>query len=183
VNVCSPAQDSSGPYNPAVQILASARGASGAVNHIEIWVDGKKVRTVFSNQVNTLVTLATGQRRVTLVEVDTAGAFVKSSPHFASVVASNGCSAPGAPGVQVCSPAPQQCILNAVQVAATATAKSGTVNHMELWINGRKYSQFPGSQVNTALEIPLVEFNRIVVVAVDSAGNVLDSAPMTAQPC
>jgi hypothetical protein len=183
VNVCSPARDTSGPYNPQVQILASARGASGAVNHIEIWVDGKKVRTVLSNQVNTLVTLGTGQRRVTLVEVDSAGAFVKSDPHFAGVVASNGCAAPGAAGVNMCSPEPQQCAVGPLQITATGTAKSGSVNHMELWINGRKYSQFPGAQVNTALEIPLNEFNRVVVVVVDSAGNAISSTPVTVSPC
>jgi hypothetical protein len=34
-------------------------------------------------------------------------------------------------------------------------------------------------QVNTALEIPLLELSRAVVVAADSAGKVIHSAPVT----
>jgi len=182
VNVCAPAQQSTS--NQQVQILAAARGASGAVGHIEIWVDGNKISNVFSNQVNTVISLATGLRRVTLVEVDTAGAFVKSEPQFVNVMATNGCSAPGTAGANVCSPAPGQCFVAGAQIIATATAKSGAVNHMEVWINGRKVSQFSGNQVNVGLNIPLnATSNRLVIVAVDASGNVIDPTPVNFEPC
>ncbi len=182
VNVCAPAQQTTS--NQQVQILAAARGASGSVAHMEIWVDGKKISSVFSNQVNTVISLATGLRRVTIVEVDTAGAFIKSEPQFVTVMASNGCSAPGTAGVNVCSPAPGQCFTGAVQIVATATVKAGAVNHMEVWINGRKFSQFKGNQVNIGLNIPLnATSNRLVIVAVDATGQVIDSTPVTFEAC
>lgn len=181
VNVCAPAQQTTS--NPQVQILAAARGASGAVGHMEIWVDGKKISDVFSNQVNTVISLATGTRRVTLVEVDSAGAFIKSQPQFVEVLASNGCSAPGTAGVNVCSPAPSQCFPGAVQIIATGTVQLGVVKHMEVWINGRKFAQFAGNQVNLGLNIPLNQSNRVVVVAVDARGLVVDSTPVTFEPC
>ena len=47
-----------------------------------------------------------------------------------------------------------------------------------------KFSQFAGNQVNIGLNIPLnATSNRLVIVAVDETGNVVDSTPVTFEPC
>lgn len=75
--VCAPTQGSA--YNSPVAVSASGTGASGTVNHMELWIDGNKIGDYFSNQVNTTVSLATGSHALTAVEVDSTGAYLKSA--------------------------------------------------------------------------------------------------------
>jgi hypothetical protein len=78
VHVCAPV--ASQTYGTPVQITGAGAGASGAVNHMELWIDGRKINNYFSNQVNTSVTLSAGKHAATLVEVDSRGAYIKSNP-------------------------------------------------------------------------------------------------------
>lgn len=74
--VCAPT--SGGTYSSPVTVTAAGTGASGAVNHMELWIDGKKINDYFSNQINTSVSLASGSHALTAVEVDSTGAYLKS---------------------------------------------------------------------------------------------------------
>lgn len=76
--ICSPAQGST--ENSPVAITAAGTGASGTVNHMELWIDGKKINNYFSNQLSTSVALAAGSHAITAVEVDSTGAYLKSTP-------------------------------------------------------------------------------------------------------
>jgi phosphatidylinositol-3-phosphatase len=78
VNVCSPvaAQTATG----SVVVSAAGAAANGSVHRMEVWIDGKKIDDYFSTQVNATIPLAVGAHRLTVVEVDTTNAYLKSSP-------------------------------------------------------------------------------------------------------
>ena len=76
VHVCTPTQGQAS--KGSVQVSAAATAANGSVQRIELWIDGKKINNYYSSQVNVTVPLSVGQHTATVVEVDTAGAYVKS---------------------------------------------------------------------------------------------------------
>jgi hypothetical protein len=78
VNFCSPRQGQS--FGASVQFAAAGRGASGSVQRMELWVDGRKINNYFGSQMNATVPLALGTHTATAVEVDSRGAYIKSAP-------------------------------------------------------------------------------------------------------
>ena len=182
VHVCWPG---SGEIQSPVQIIASATGGDGTVNHIELWVDGKKTDQSAGNLFDKAVQLSSVTHRVVLVEVDSAGSYVKSSPLSLSIVGSTlgtQCAAPSSPGVNVCSPAPGSCNLQGwTTVVATGTGASGTVARMELWYAGMKLANFAGNSINT--NIFLQDFKNLTIVEVDSNGAFVKSTPTQIQFC
>ena len=69
-----------------VSVLAAAKGASGVVNHVELWVDGgkkasidgAKKASIDGAKVNTSIPLSNGNHTLFVVEFDSKGASVKS---------------------------------------------------------------------------------------------------------
>lgn len=53
---------------------------SGSVNHLELWVDGKKLGNYSGSSMNANVALTSGLHAATVVEVDLHGAYLKSTP-------------------------------------------------------------------------------------------------------
>jgi hypothetical protein len=86
VHVCAPVTSStySGPIGGGsavgwtVSVLAAGKGASGIVNHMEVWVDGIKKASSVGSKVNTTIPLANGTHKLLVLEVDSKGASVKS---------------------------------------------------------------------------------------------------------
>ncbi len=78
VHVCAPIAGQT--YSSPVQFTATGTGASGSVNHMELWIDGKKINNYAGNQLRTSVALGSGSHTGTAIEVDSKGAFIKSSP-------------------------------------------------------------------------------------------------------
>ena len=78
VHVCAPVAGQT--YTSPVQFIATGRGASGSVNHLELWIDGRKINNYSGSQLRTSVPLSSGSHTATVVEVDSKGAFIKSSP-------------------------------------------------------------------------------------------------------
>jgi hypothetical protein len=78
VHVCAPT--AGGSYTSPVPVKAAGTGASGSVSRMEVWSDGTKIGNFAGNQVNTSVSLAVGSHAITVIEVDSTGAFIKSSP-------------------------------------------------------------------------------------------------------
>ncbi|HEY0565017.1 MAG TPA: alkaline phosphatase family protein [Terriglobales bacterium] len=78
VHVCAPdpAQAGSSPFT----FIAAGTGASGTVSRMELWIDGKKINNYPGNKVNASVPVAFGPHAATIIEVDSTGAFVKSTP-------------------------------------------------------------------------------------------------------
>jgi len=103
VNVCSPTPnaDVSSPVN----FVAAGTGSSGSVNHLELWIDNQKIGNYSGAEMNTSVPLTAGAHQATVVEVDSKGNYIKSTP-VSFTVGGNACTPPSAPGVNVCSPTP-----------------------------------------------------------------------------
>jgi len=77
IHYCGPANGST-VTGPGVNFSATARGASGPVNRLELWVDGHKLFQTFGDRLNRSQTLSKGTHAATVVEVDSAGALIKT---------------------------------------------------------------------------------------------------------
>jgi len=78
VNVCSPTAGS--VVNSPANVIAAGTGASGEVNHLELWIDGNKIGNYPGATMNTNVTVAAGTHSGPVVEVDSELHYVKSNP-------------------------------------------------------------------------------------------------------
>jgi len=174
VNVCSPTPnaDVSSPVN----FIAAGTGASGTVNHLELWIDTAKIGNYTGADMNTMVSLASGTHQATVVEVDSIGNYVKSTPVNFTVGASS-CTPPSEPGVNVCSPTPNADVSSPVNFIAAGTGASGTVNHLELWVDNEKIGNYSGAEMNTSVTLA-AGAHQATVVEVDSKGNYVKSTPV-----
>jgi hypothetical protein len=182
VKICAPYMNSS--INAPFQVIASGTSGRGQVKLMELWADGKKITQTGGTPFDEPVTLAAGTHVLTVIEVGTTGAFAKSAPLTVSVEGNNGdtCNLPGGPGVNVCEPMRGSCHTTSwVTVLAAAKGQSGTVNRMELWVNGGKIANFPGDRINTNLFIQ--DFNTVTIYEVDSKGGFIKAAPILLQSC
>jgi phosphatidylinositol-3-phosphatase len=174
VDLCSP--QSGQTYSSPVAVTAAGTGASGTVNHMELWIDGQKIGNYFANTIATAVPLGTGSHAATAIEVDSTGAFIKSTPSVFVVGSTSGaCAPPGSPGAILCSPVAGQTYGSPIQVTGAGTQASGAVNHLELWIDGKKIGNYPGNTISTTVAEPTGS-HAATLVAVDAKGNYLKSA-------
>lgn len=177
VNVCKPTQGEN--VASPVEFLASGTGASGSVNHLELWIDGTKIGNYSGSSMDTQVTEAAGSHTATVIEVDSDGNYVKSTPVTYTVGGTTGgCTAPSSPGVHVCSPANGSTDTSPVDFIASGTGASGSVNHLELWIDGNKIGNYDGSTMNANVTVAAGS-HTAQVVEVDSKGNYVKSSPVT----
>jgi len=163
-----------------VKIAASGMGASGAVNHLEAWIDGRKMGDYSGATMNANVTLATGAHTLTVVEVDSTGAYAKSAPVSFTVQPSatpGGCAGPSSAGVNICSPTAGQSVTSPVTFVADGSGASGQVNHLELWIDGNKMGNYNGSTMNAGVTLP-AGAHAATVVEVDSQLHYVKSNPV-----
>jgi phage tail tube protein FII len=165
-----------------VKVTASGTAASGTVNHLEVWIDGQKTGNYSGATMNTNVSLANGSHSLTVVEVDSSGAYVKSEPvNFTVAQAAAGgpgnCAAPSSPGANLCSPTPGQTVPSPVTFIATGAGASGKVDHLELWIDGNKVGNYPGANMNASVTLP-AGGRTVTVVEVDSQFHYVKSNPM-----
>ncbi len=78
VNVCEPMRGSC--HTTAwVTVLAAAKGQSGTVSRMELWVNGGKIANFPGNRINTHLFIQ-DFNTVTIYEVDGKGGFIKSAP-------------------------------------------------------------------------------------------------------
>jgi len=135
VHVCAP--QSGGTYASPVQFTAAGTGASGSVQRMELWIDGKKISDYFSSVVNTHVSLSNGQHSATFVEVDSTGAYIKSSPVSFTVGsgAGGGGCLPSGPGAKICAPANGATVSSPVTISAGATASSGNITAIRVYVD------------------------------------------------
>ncbi|MGC2619328.1 MAG: FG-GAP-like repeat-containing protein [Acidobacteriaceae bacterium] len=174
VNVCSPTENES--VTSPVTFRASGTGASGTVNHLELWIDGTKIGNYTGATMDASVTVAAGSHAAQVVEVDSKGAYVKSAVvHF--TVGTGACAAPSSAGVNVCSPTAGEKTASPVTFKAAGTGASGSVNHLELWIDGTKIGNYTGSTMDTQVS-EAAGSHTVTVVEVDSKGNYVKSTPV-----
>ncbi|HLH07739.1 MAG TPA: VCBS repeat-containing protein [Terriglobales bacterium] len=178
--LCTPSPGST--VTSPVQFTGAGTGASGSVNHLELWIDGSKVGNYPGNTMSASVALANGSHTATLVEVDSTGHYLKSSPDTFTVGSGGGgggtCSAPSSPGATLCSPAAGSTVSSPVQFTGAGTAASGSVNHLELWVDGNKIGNYPGSTMSA--NVPLGSGGHTAtLVEVDSSSHYLKSTPVS----
>lgn len=171
--ICSPTPNQivSSPVN----FVAAGAGASGKVDHLELWIDGQKIGNYFSDQLNTSVALAAGAHQATVVEVDSNYNYIKSTP--VNFTVAGPCSPPSSPGVNFCSPMPNAQLSSPVDFVAAGTGASGSVDHLELWIDGQKIGNYPGSEMSVSVSLP-TGVHQATVVEVDSSFNFVKSTPV-----
>jgi hypothetical protein len=186
INICAPPEPNSGAWETGspVQVIAAATSGTGQVQVMELWADGKKVTQTDGTPFDEPITLDLGTHTLQAVAVDTTGAVIKSAPFQLTVMDGNGegtCDPPGSPGVHICTPVNDGCNTQPwVNIVASGKGKSGTVDRMELWINGDDIANFPGDHFNTDL---IMVFGTIKVTEVDSKGNALSSSIFYTGPC
>jgi hypothetical protein len=165
------------------QLIAAGTGGDGPVGNMQLWVDGRKIGQTSGNIFDKPVTLPSGTHRLTVIEVDTTGHYVKSTPitfEIQGSTAAEPCAPPGSPGVNVCFPS--NCHTSPfTTIVAAGTGASGTVSRMELWKDGVKLANFPGAFINTSLYLP--DFSKLTIIEVDSRGAYVKSPVITDQSC
>ena len=79
VNVCIPQPNSchTAAYSTFV---ATGTGASGTVSRMELWVNGTKLANFPGNHINTNFSFLPDFDKVTIIEVDSNGAYIKATP-------------------------------------------------------------------------------------------------------
>jgi hypothetical protein len=172
-----------------VQILAGATAENGYITALRLYVDDVPQLTIFNPQqsqsfaINEPFAVAHDQspHTVVLVGYDSTGGAVTATQiqQERGFVPPNVCPAPDAPGVNVCSPSSSCTTSGWWSIRATGTGASGSVDHMELWADGRKLADFPGRSVNTNMSEPLLfDFGTLTLVEVDSNGDYIPSNPI-----
>lgn len=84
------------------------------------------------------------------------------------------CQAPSSPGVHLCAPNPNVSQTSPVTVVATGKAASGTVSHLDVYVDGNKVGSFAGATMNKAIAIAS-GYHQLWVTEVDSTGGSLQS--------
>jgi len=181
IDICNPgpALQTSSP----LQVIAAATSGTGQVVSMEVLADGKKAAEGTSTPLDVPISLGDGDHSLTIIATDSTGAEIKSPAFSVSVQEkeSGNCSEPGSPGVHVCAPEPNGCNTEPwVPIQAAGKGKSGTVDRMELWINGTKIANFPGGKINTSL---IQVFGTVKVDEVDSKGNTESTSFTFNGPC
>jgi hypothetical protein len=171
VHVCNPVVGSA--YSSPLQITATGKGASGTVSRMEVWLDGVKKYSNAGSSVTVSMTMTSGPHYVNVVEVDSKGAYVKSGRINFTITAT--CSTPTSPGVHMCTPVTGASYSSPIVVKAAGAGASGVVSRMELWIDGKKISNYPGAFINTSVSLP-AGVHQATTVEVDSKGAYLKSA-------
>jgi hypothetical protein len=63
-----------------VKVSATGKAASGSVVRLELWIDGKKYKNYYASTMSDSVPMTTGSHRVVVVEADSTGGHISSSP-------------------------------------------------------------------------------------------------------
>lgn len=80
VHVCAPSATMTyyADGRATLTIIATGKGASGSVNHMEVWVDGAHVANYAGSKINATMYVSVGTHQVAFAEVDSKGKSIKS---------------------------------------------------------------------------------------------------------
>jgi hypothetical protein len=174
---CSPTASSTvtSPVNFSV-----GAAASQPIRKIDVWVDRKKqfeqfAGAFFSNYafLNASLPIAAGSHRVSVIAYGWDNSQVSKTSTI-DVKASSSCSAPTAAGVHICSPASGASVSSPVLVTATAKV-TGTIVSTQLWVDGVKNFNSPGSTTLTTSVSLAAGSHRFAVIATNTAGQKWES--------
>jgi hypothetical protein len=94
---------------------------------------------------------------------------------FSQLAPYGSCQTPAKEGVNICAPSGIE-LPSPVQVIATGTSGRGQVQFMELWVDGKKLMQTPGSPFNEPVTLSPGN-HTFTVVELDDTGYFAKSAP------
>ncbi|ABF43122.1 hypothetical protein Acid345_4122 [Candidatus Koribacter versatilis Ellin345] len=83
VHLCSPVAGNT--YTSPVNVRATGKAASGSVVRLELWVDGKKYGNFSGSTMNANALLGSGSHRIVVVEDDSTGGHLNSTPAYITV--------------------------------------------------------------------------------------------------
>ena len=148
------------------------------MNHLELWIDGNKIGNFPGNTMSASVPLANGSHTATLVEVDSASNFIKSTPVTFTVGGTPPLRSTVFSGSDSVHTSRGQHGYFTGTIHRAGTGASGSVNHLELWVDGNKIGDFPGSTMSAS--VPLANGSHTAtLIEVDSSSNFIKSTPVT----
>lgn len=82
VHVCAPVATTTyySDGTATLSLLAAGKGASGSVNHMEVWVDEAHVANYAGSKINATMYVAVGNHQAAITEVDSKKKSIKSTP-------------------------------------------------------------------------------------------------------
>jgi len=173
INLCSPAVVS----GTTVNFNATAHSL-GDLRKMELWVDGQKLGEQYhtwegNGFFNSSSSFATGTHYGTYFGSDISDTLVHENFTF---TVPSGCSAPAGAGVHICWPA-NGVSINATSVVVDASSTvTGTLDRMEVWVDGvKKYTETNSTSVSASVEVS-PGTHRFTVFAVNTSGTVWSQA-------
>ncbi len=145
---------------------------------VAVWADGKKqaeqLAGAFSDYsfFNNSLPLAAGSHKITVLATGWDSS-LQSKSFTLNVGGSSSCSIPTSAGVHVCSPANGSTVSSPVSVQAAGKV-TGTLAHMELYVDGVKKFTSATSTLNTTLTLTAGS-HRFAVLAINTAGQKLET--------
>ena len=175
VHVCAPQKGQT--YSSPVQFEAGGTGASGSVERMELWIDGKKISNYFFSTVKTQVSLANGQHSATFIEVDSAGAYIKSAPITFAVGSGGGGGSciPSTYIAQICKPAAGATVSSPVEIQAGAQAANANITAIRVYVDNVSVGTFSNPSTSHTFSIDrsfgiAAGKHNLVIVAYQSSG-------------
>lgn len=142
----------------------------GNLRKIELWVDGKKVAEQWHAWeqrawFNKSITIAPGNHNASFIAGDVDNHLQRLKFSFSVV----NCSVPSSPGVHVCSPTNGSIVTSPVNALAVAKV-TGTLQRMELWVDGVKKATFENNNVLSLYVSEPAGKHKFTFFAVNTAG-------------
>jgi len=148
-----------------VTITAAAQSTK-TVQFSQIYIDGVKKYQVNGANVNTQLSMSSGQHRVTVQAYD--GTYFKQVEYITVSGSSSGCTPYSTtPSVHICSPTAGATVNSPVTITAAANSTK-TVQFSQIYIDGVKQYQVNGANVNAQLSMGSGQ-HRLTVQAYDGS--------------
>ena len=180
--ICQPG--SGATTTSPVTVVAGARTTVGYIVSMRVYSDNVSLVTIINPaktttlQMSQPITQLAGTHHLVLVAYESTGAALTQGEYFTVGSGPSTCSVPGTPGVHVCSPTLGQAVASPVNFSAAAAGASGSVNRLELWVDGNKLGNYAGSSMNAS--VTLTSGSHVAtVVEVDSTGAYVKSTPIS----
>ena len=189
VSICAPAAGSTD--TSPVTITAGALAQSGTITAIRAYIDNVAVFTTNSptaaksQQVSQSVTVAAGAHKLVVVGYESTGGSLSSTESF-TIGGSAPCY-PSSAGAQICSPAQNATTTSPVTVVAGATAGSGTITAIRLYVDSvantliNNPQQSKSFAINTPVTMAAGKHSIVVVGYQSTGGSVSASDSVTVQ--
>ncbi len=185
--ICSPGKGAT--LNSPVTVTAASNVTGLTLNRL--YLDNQSVYQTTAQTFSTPITAAAGTHNLVLVSYSNSGkAFTTSTSFTVGNATGNGCI-PSAAGVSICSPTPGTQSSSTISFTAGATAQSGNITAMRIYIDNKSvYTSTNSSpsktyQFTQGLDIAAGTHNLVIVAYQSTGGSVQNSLSFTvpSSPC